>query len=72
MIIVMFDLNYKRFRDDMSTSSISIIPSTVSIILKRLRVSVDFPAPVLPTIPIFSIGLMVREKFWRAGFKSFL
>ena len=37
---------------DISTPSICILPFAASIILNNARVKDDFPAPVLPTIPI--------------------
>jgi len=42
-------------------SSIFIHPSSASNILKSPNVREDFPAPVRPTTPIFSPGLMVNE-----------
>lgn len=36
---------------DMSISSITILPPAGSIILNKLKVKEDFPAPVRPTIP---------------------
>lgn len=36
-------------------------PSTASINLNKLNVKLDFPAPVLPTIPTFSLGLITNE-----------
>lgn len=50
----------------MLVSSINIYPSPTSKIFKRLRAIVDLPAPVLPTIPIFSALLITKEKFWSA------
>lgn len=39
---------------EISMSSIRILPSAASIILKRQLVRLDFPAPVRPTIPIWN------------------
>ena len=47
------------------TSSISISPSIISMILDKDRQIVLLPAPVLPTIPIFSPGLTSNVKFFR-------
>ena len=49
-----------------STSSMRICPSQGSVIPKRTEKMVDFPAPVWPTIPIFSPPLMERLRFWSA------
>jgi len=53
-IIVIDYLNYYKLNVDISTPSIKIFPSLASNIRKRDKVIVDFPAPVLPTTPIFS------------------
>ena len=47
-------------------------PSVISIILDKARVSDVFPAPVLPTIPIFSPFLTLKVKSFKTGFKSCL
>lgn len=39
---------------DMSISSITILPPAGSIILNKLNVKEDFPAPVRPTIPTYT------------------
>lgn len=53
-IIVILYLKSNKFISEISTSSIKIFPLKTSSTLNRLRVIVDFPAPVLPTTPIFS------------------
>jgi hypothetical protein len=45
----------------MSMPSMTIDPPTDSRIRNRARVSDDFPAPVRPTIPIFSPATMLKE-----------
>ena len=47
------------------TSSIRISPSIISMILDKDRQIVLFPAPVLPTIPIFSPDLTSNVKSFR-------
>ena len=37
---------------DMSTSSMLMLPPALSRIRNKAKVNEDFPAPVLPTIPI--------------------
>ena len=53
----------------MSIPSIIIYPFMASNILNNVNVIVDFPAPVLPTTPIFSFGLIVKLRFFKAGGK---
>ena len=53
-------LNYFRLNVDISTPSMIIRPSYASNNLSNDIVIVDFPAPVLPTTPIFSLGLISR------------
>jgi hypothetical protein len=48
-----------------SKSSIKILPSNISTILGKERQIVLLPEPVLPTIPIFSFGLISNERFLR-------
>ena len=54
-MMVILDLSFPRPRIPMLTPSISMAPPADSMILKRARVSEDLPAPVLPTIPTFSM-----------------
>ena len=56
----------------MSWSSIIIFPSNASMILKMLRIIVDFPEPVLPHIPTFSPDLICKFKPLRTNGKFFL
>jgi hypothetical protein len=51
----------------MSTPSMNILPSKDSSILNKVRVIVDFPAPVLPTIPILLYGSIFNDTFFNAG-----
>ena len=51
----------------MSTPSMRICPSVTSTRRNIVDVKVDFPAPVLPTIPIFSPGWMVQLMLRRTG-----
>lgn len=60
-------LNSSKFTYEISIPSISIDPSYNSRILSKVRIIVDFPAPVLPTTPIFSLGLILTLKFLRTG-----
>ena len=62
---VIFFRSSLRFIFEISTPSISIVPDSISNILNRLKMIVDFPAPVLPTTPIFSFGLIFIFKFLR-------
>ncbi len=48
----------------MSTSSINILPSNASNILNKHNVIVLFPLPVLPAIPIFSFGNILKDIFF--------
>lgn len=57
-IMVSLDLRVWRPSLDMSKPSINMDPPAASIILNRLRVSDDFPAPVRPTTPTFSLPVM--------------
>ena len=49
-----------------------VVESTNSKILKRPRVNEDFPEPVLPITPIFSLFLIEKFKFLRTLGKSSL
>jgi len=53
----------KSFRGYSSkeTSSIFNVPLEMSVILRRVLIIVVFPAPVLPTIPIFYPGTIWQE-----------
>jgi hypothetical protein len=51
----------------MSTPSIMIRPSESSIKRKRAYKIDDLPAPVLPTMPTFIHGLMMKLKFFSDG-----
>ena len=66
-MIVIDSLNYLRDKFAISTLSINILPSNDSNILNRLKVIDDLPAPVLPTIPIFSFGFILKSKLLNAG-----
>jgi len=43
-----------------STPSIAICPASSSTIRERAALMVDFPAPVLPTIPILSPPVILK------------
>uniref|UniRef100_A0A0A9FR13 Uncharacterized protein n=1 Tax=Arundo donax TaxID=35708 RepID=A0A0A9FR13_ARUDO len=49
----------------MSTLSISIVPSLGSTIRKRAWIKVDFPLPVRPTIPTFFLPGIVHDMFFK-------
>lgn len=66
-MIVIDSLNYLRDKVEISTPSIINYPSKDSKILNKLKVTDDFPAPVLPTTPIFSLELIVKFKLVNAG-----
>ncbi|KAH3687467.1 hypothetical protein WICPIJ_001577 [Wickerhamomyces pijperi] len=59
-MIARFDLKSVSPNLEVLMLSISMWPSTGSIILKMAKASDDFPAPVLPTIPTFSPALMSK------------
>ena len=52
-MIVILSLRSESPSLEISTPSINIYPSLASMILHRVKQSVDLPAPVLPTTPIF-------------------
>jgi len=52
-MIVSFDRKSCRPRVAISSPSMMILPMAFSIMRNNAMVSEDFPAPVLPTIPIF-------------------
>lgn len=62
MIIVMDSRSCFRLSDATSTPSIMILPFMASNTLNIVSVSVDFPAPVRPTTPIFSFGWIVNVR----------
>lgn len=66
IIIVIDSLSYLNEIEEISWLSINNYPFKASKILKIVNVIVDFPAPVLPTIPIFSLGFMTMLKFFKA------
>eukprot|EP00093_Oithona_nana_P014414 14414.XXX_342715_343173_1 [CDS] Oithona nana genome sequencing. len=49
----------------MSTSSINICPESMLIIRKRAKVTEDFPAPVCPTMPTFSLAFTLKLKSFK-------
>lgn len=51
----MDSLNCSSEISEISILSINILPSNASKILNKLNMIVDLPAPVRPTIPIFSL-----------------
>jgi hypothetical protein len=55
---------------EIGIESIVIEPETGSTSLNRDKARVDFPAPVRPTIPIFSSGFIDRFMFFKAGSNS--
>ena len=59
-----------KFKREISTPSILQTPESSSRILKSVKKSVLLPAPVRPTMPIFSPPLMVTLKLRNTGFKS--
>ena len=64
-ITVILSLNFSKFIVLISISSIVIFPSVASNNLNKHKHNVDFPLPVLPTTPIFSIGLISKFKFFK-------
>ena len=56
IIIVIDDLTYFKDSKEISTPSINNLPEKPSKTLNRVKLMVDFPAPVLPTTPIFYLG----------------
>jgi hypothetical protein len=58
--MVTFFLNSFRGIYDISISSINIYPSNTSTILAKDSPIVLLPAPVLPTIPIFSYEFILK------------
>ena len=59
-MIVILSLRSESPIVEMSTPSIIILPPELSMIRQIERQSVDFPAPVRPTTPIFSPALMCK------------
>lgn len=62
-------LNAGREIVEISTESIVIYPEVLSIILNKADMIELFPAPVLPTIPTFSHGLVSNDTFFKQGTK---
>ena len=60
MTIVMDCLSCCKLSVEISVESMRILPSTASSMRRSVSVMVDFPAPVLPTTPILSLGSMVK------------
>ena len=60
-MMVTFLLSYSSEISLMFSPSISIEPPQISTILVKARLRVDFPAPVLPTIPTFSPAPILTE-----------
>ena len=60
-------LDLKSFNpiSEVFTPSISICPVSASTILSSARIIDDFPAPVLPTMPIFSPSFIYILRFFR-------
>ncbi len=67
MIIVIDSLSYYRLKLAILIPSINISPSIASNNLSKVIVIVDFPAPVLPTTPIFYIEFIKKEILFNAG-----
>lgn len=68
-------IEYLRDLRDMSKigeESIRIVPDEIYVIPSKVLMMVVFPAPVLPTIPIFSPGLMLQLIPLRTSGRSFL
>lgn len=61
-MMVIRDLNIFNSTFEISTPSIIILPSAASTILNRLKVNEDFPAPVLPTMPIYKKKYKIDRK----------
>jgi hypothetical protein len=55
-MMVSADLSLASPSEAMLMPSILMQPPVPSMILKSDKVSEDFPAPVLPTMPTFSVG----------------
>lgn len=62
---VMLDLKSLSGMSIVFFPSIKMAPSVGSTILKIDEVIVDFPAPVLPTIPIFSPALTLKVRLFK-------
>jgi hypothetical protein len=59
---VILSLSSSRGTFAMSIPSINILPLKISTIRLKAKLIVLFPAPVLPTIPIFSPAFVVKVK----------
>jgi len=71
-MLVIDSLNYFNDIFYVSMSSIKIYPSVLSNNLRILIVIVDLPAPVRPTIPILSIGLILNDNLFKANGRFYL
>ena len=60
-MMVSADLSLESPRWAMLTPSIVMQPPAPSMIRNKDKVKDDFPAPVLPTIPTFSVGLTLND-----------
>ncbi len=69
-MIVMLERSSSRLSLEISVPSISTLPAKGSRIRSKLSSTVDFPLPVLPTMPIFSLDLILTVKFLSAGSSS--
>lgn len=72
IMLVIDSLNYYKDIFYVSISSIKIYPSILSNNLRILIVIVDLPAPVRPTIPILSIGLILNDILFKAYGRFYL
>ena len=64
---VIYWRSYFKLTLAMSIPSIKIEPPANSTNLDRAMLTVDLPAPVLPTIPIFSPLFTSKESFFRTS-----
>ena len=64
---MMLSLDRKSWRPilQISTSSITIVPSLGSTMRKRACINVDFPLPVRPTTPTFFLPGIVQVMFFK-------
>lgn len=66
MIVILF-LSSESEISLISIPSITMLPYSISTILLRAKLIVLLPAPVLPTIPIFLPGSMLKSKPFRTS-----
>jgi len=71
-IMVTDCLNPFRGSSSIDCPSIKILPADISVTPKRVLIIVVFPAPVLPTIPIFSPLLILQVIPLMTSGRSFL